>query len=98
MFEQIGLLLILFILSVVCFYAPLINFRDLFMSLEDSKNEINEKMIGLQATVISWDSLNGHVRVNGEIWRAVSKEPLDLKSDDTVLITEVDKLLVTVAR
>jgi membrane-bound serine protease (ClpP class) len=35
-----------------------------------------EQMIGVKARVIDWDGESGHVRVEGEIWAAQSKQPL----------------------
>ncbi len=70
----------------------------LFFSSKKHNLDPNSEMIGSIVNVLDWSGDKGRICYNGEIWRAVSKEPLDLKSDDTVLITEVDKLLVTVAR
>ena len=55
-----------------------------------------EAMIGQKATVIDWDSKEGSVRFEGEIWTARAKSAIDLKADDIVTIEAVNKLNLTV--
>jgi len=51
-----------------------------------------ESMIGSEAEIVEWDGTKGRVRVQGEIWSALSKEDLELSAEDIVLISAVDGL------
>lgn len=53
-------------------------------------------LIGTAATVRSWNGAQGKVFLRGEIWNAVSKEPIFVSSGDIVQIIRVDGLTLTV--
>ena len=54
-----------------------------------------EHMIGSVGPVVDWDNGAGHVRVEGEVWRAQSDQPL--RSGDRVRVTRLDGLNLEVA-
>lgn len=51
-----------------------------------------ESMIGATATVLGWSGTKGSVRVEGEIWKALSSNELELKPDEEVTIETINKL------
>ena len=51
-----------------------------------------ESLVGDTGHIIEWKKNKGRVRVQGEIWSAVSDEALDLKKDDEVRISAVKDL------
>lgn len=53
-------------------------------------------LIGTAATVRSWNGAQGKVFLRGEIWNAVSKEPIFVSTGDIVQIIRVDGLTLTV--
>jgi membrane protein implicated in regulation of membrane protease activity len=53
------------------------------------------QLIGKEATVTVWKQSQGQVFVRGEIWRAVSKEPL--LPGEKVIVQKVDGLTLTVS-
>lgn len=53
-------------------------------------------LIGTAATVRSWNGAQGKVFLRGEIWNAVSKEPIFISTGDIVQIIRVDGLTLTV--
>jgi membrane-bound serine protease (ClpP class) len=53
-----------------------------------------EQIIGGHAQVVDWDGVRGHVRFNGEVWSARSKQPL--QAGTTVRIVARDGLTLTV--
>ncbi|MGH1377623.1 MAG: NfeD family protein [Alphaproteobacteria bacterium] len=55
-----------------------------------------QSMIGEEATVLEWNGKNGSVRYEGEIWNAQSKTEYDLNPKDTVKVSEVTKLNLTI--
>lgn len=55
-----------------------------------------ESMIGEQATILEWDGTRGAVRYEGEIWKAKSNVDVNLNPDDTVTISAVKKLNLTI--
>ena len=55
-----------------------------------------QSMIGEKATIIAWDGTRGSVRYEGEIWNAQSSIEFDLNPDDTVKISAVKKLDLTI--
>lgn len=55
-----------------------------------------QSMIGEKASVLEWDGTRGSVRYEGEIWNAHSKDEIDLNADDTVTISAVSKLDLTI--
>ncbi|MCK5374733.1 MAG: hypothetical protein KAJ40_05570 [Alphaproteobacteria bacterium] len=57
-----------------------------------------ESMINDNATIIEWDGQKGSVRYDGEIWKAMSEEPLTVKPDDKVTIKAVNKLELVITQ
>lgn len=55
-------------------------------------------LIGQQAVVRRWDATRGIVHVQGENWTAQSSAALTLTPGDSVTVTAVDGLVVTIAR
>lgn len=55
-------------------------------------------MVGAEAEILKWNGKTGWVRVEGERWKAKSKNPISLKAGDTVYIQSVDRLSVHVAQ
>lgn len=53
-------------------------------------------LIGLQGVVLDWDGASGHVQVDGERWRAISKDALE--PGDTVKIIGLDGLTLKVKK
>jgi membrane-bound serine protease (ClpP class) len=56
----------------------------------------SDTLIGQKAVVRQWDSTNGFIHVQGESWSAVSNRPLELSPGDTVYVTSVQGLTLTV--
>ncbi len=55
-----------------------------------------EALIGASATVRSWSGTQGLVFLRGEIWKAVSRNPIQPSAGETVRIVRVDGLTLTV--
>ncbi len=55
-----------------------------------------QAMIGEKATVIEWDGTSGSVNFEGEIWKARSKNKIELSEGDNVTIKSIDKLELTI--
>ena len=53
-------------------------------------------MIGQNAKVIEWNETSGSVNFEGEIWKAKSNAPLDLKEGDEAIVKDVDKLEIII--
>jgi membrane-bound serine protease (ClpP class) len=56
----------------------------------------SEEMIGAEAEVLDSYDEGYHIRCHGEIWRAVSDEPL--QTGDTVHVTSIDNLILKVTK
>lgn len=56
-----------------------------------------QNLIGQTALVRSWSGTSGTVFVRGEIWNASTETPAELQHDDTVIITAVEGLHLTVS-
>ncbi len=56
-----------------------------------------EGMIGEKAEVVSWDGIQGKVRIQGEIWNAMARRTLDLEISDKVKVVEIDKLTLIIS-
>ncbi len=66
-----------------------------FLTVKTYKKKISvgtESMIGDTGHIVEWKNNKGRIRVQGEIWHAVSDEKLDLKKDDKVLISAIEDL------
>ncbi|MBU6234617.1 MAG: hypothetical protein KGQ41_02125 [Alphaproteobacteria bacterium] len=72
-----------------CFYC-------VHLAIKTRKASGAEIMIGMRATVISWNNGHGQVRVDGEEWAA--NGPQSLAAGDAVTVTARDKLLLTVTK
>lgn len=59
-----------------------------------------QSMIGNKASIIEWDNTSnqGSLRYDGEIWKAVSEEKLNLNPGDQVAIKKVSKLKLTITK
>lgn len=55
-----------------------------------------EGLIDATADVVEWDGKQGRVRVQGEIWHAVSESPLMLSADEKVRIVKLENLTLTI--
>ncbi len=55
-----------------------------------------QAMISEKATVIEWDGTSGAVNFEGEIWKAISKDNVELNEGDRVTIKSIDKLELTI--
>ncbi len=55
-----------------------------------------ESMIAESAEIIEWHERQGRVRVQGEIWKAISDKEKDLKPGDKVTVESVENLLVKI--
>ncbi|PCI56915.1 MAG: hypothetical protein COB36_01185 [Alphaproteobacteria bacterium] len=55
-----------------------------------------ESMIGEQASILEWNGTRGSVRYEGEIWKAKSNTDINLNPDDTVTISAIKKLNLTI--
>ena len=55
-----------------------------------------ESMLGEKASVVSWDGIQGRVRIQGEIWNAQARRTVNLNEGDKVIIDEVDKLTLII--
>jgi membrane-bound serine protease (ClpP class) len=55
-----------------------------------------EGMIGHAGEVVEWHGNSGRVRVQGEIWKAVSQTPVNLKKDDKITVESVDNLVLKI--
>ncbi len=56
----------------------------------------SEFLIGLRAKVVEWNGTAGRVAIEGEVWNASG--PADLASGDSVIITHVHQLTLTVVQ
>ena len=56
----------------------------------------HESMIGHAAEVVDWAGTSGRVRVQGEVWKAVSATPLHLKKEDKVTVESIDNLVLKI--
>lgn len=56
----------------------------------------HDSMIGHPAEVVDWAGTSGRVRLQGEVWKAVSATPLHLKKDDKVTIESIDNLVLKI--
>lgn len=57
-----------------------------------------ETMIGDTAKVISWNGKSGRVFHEGESWKAVSTEKVEMLKGEEVTITHVDVLTITIKK
>ncbi len=55
-----------------------------------------QAMIGANVTIIEWDKNKGSVNFEGEIWKAASKESMDLNKGDKATIKSINKLELTI--
>lgn len=55
-----------------------------------------EGLLGAAAEIVEWSGKNGRVRVQGEIWHAVSENNLDLSPEDKVKIVKLENLILTI--
>lgn len=55
-----------------------------------------ESMIGQPAEVIEWHGQKGRVLISGEIWKARTDRPADLKKGSEVTIESVEKLTLKI--
>jgi membrane-bound serine protease (ClpP class) len=53
-------------------------------------------LLGQKAVVRQWNSTNGFIHIQGESWSAVSNRPLELSPGDTVYVTAIQGLTLTV--
>ncbi len=66
-------------------------------SLRQKKITGREEIIGATAEVVHWQDDHGEVLLTGEIWQARCAAPHVLNKGDTVRVTALDGLVVTVA-
>ncbi|MCB9991590.1 MAG: hypothetical protein H6867_09540 [Rhodospirillales bacterium] len=55
-----------------------------------------ESLVGHDALIEEWDDKHGRVRIQGEVWQAVSNDTLELNKGDTVLVSAVDGLTLKI--
>ncbi len=55
-----------------------------------------QAMIDANVTIIEWDKTSGSVNFEGEIWKARSKDALELSKNDIVTIESINKLELTI--
>ncbi len=55
-----------------------------------------ESMIGGRAEIVEWEGKSGRVRIQGEIWKAVSGNVLDIGEGKNVIVESVNDLELTV--
>lgn len=55
-----------------------------------------ESMIGHKAVVAEWSGTKGQVRIQGELWQAVSEQPMDLVAHEKVTVSAVDGLVLKI--
>ena len=51
-----------------------------------------QAMLGEKVSIIEWSGTNGSVNFEGEIWKAKSKDKMELNKDDEVTIKSINKL------
>ncbi len=51
-----------------------------------------QAMLGAEVTIIEWKDTNGFVNFEGEIWKAKSKDKMELNKDEKVTIESINKL------
>ncbi|MGE4314466.1 MAG: NfeD family protein [Pseudobdellovibrionaceae bacterium] len=67
-------------------------------SLKGPNTSGQESLIGETAQIIEWSGKKGKVRIQGEMWQAVSDEPENFTPDQHVEITGAKKLTLTVKK
>jgi membrane-bound serine protease (ClpP class) len=55
-----------------------------------------ESMIGAEAEIVDWHGTKGRVRIQGEVWKAVSAQAMELKKGEKVRIAAIDDLTLTI--
>lgn len=61
-----------------------------------SEHRVGERWGGEHVDVVEWSGTSGYVRAGGELWRAVSKEPL--APGDSVRVARMDGLILEVRK
>lgn len=55
-----------------------------------------ESMIGHSGEVVDWHGTRGRVRVQGEVWQAVTDEALPLQKHDKITVESIDNLTLKI--
>lgn len=78
-------------------FALLIPFIYLLKKINKKRETTGtESMIGDTAQIVSWDGIQGKVRIQGEVWNAMAKKTIELDHGARVKVIAVDKLTVTI--